>query len=200
MSSRAELVAAALERWETFKSDWPHTKPGDNAFDIGDALARLLRESQPVCPDCGGSGGVEYDTHLHLPCACSQPEPAPVVGDDEALLAVLDAAASHLTRTQDFELAQGVQAAATRHRAALADVARLTEERDSARASFYGNAEKAAQWFDELRQARATLAAVRKVAENYHDVDQVGDPPRWKACNPCAAEILNVLDGRAWPR
>jgi len=47
MSSRAELVAAALERWETFKSDWPHTKPGDNAFDIGDALARLLRESQP---------------------------------------------------------------------------------------------------------------------------------------------------------
>jgi len=78
-----EEIAAALERWDEVDE---HQIYGE-IWVRGEAMARLLRESQPACPDCGGSGGVEYDTHLHLPCACSQPEPAAVVGDDAALLA-----------------------------------------------------------------------------------------------------------------
>lgn len=41
-----------------------------------------------------------------------------------------------------------------------------------------------------------TLAAVRKIADDYHDVDVVGDPPHEVACNPCANDILNVLEGK----
>jgi len=185
--THAEQITAALENWERRR----YLCESLSSMAAGDEMAALLRESQP--------------------------EPAPVVGDDERVtesdLVRLEAGVlQYPLRPQDLaaeirSLRSACQAHAEAHEiemqthlAARADVARLTEERDSARASFYGNAEKAAQWFDELRQARATLAAVRKVAENYHDVDQVGDPPRWKACNPCAAEILNVLDGRAWPR
>lgn len=65
---------------------------------------------------------------------------------------------------------------------ARAEVARLTEERD--------NTTKA------LRRADSMLTAVRKIADDYHDVDVTGDPPREVACNPCANDILNVLEGR----
>jgi len=89
-----------------------------------------------------------------------------------------------------------------RLRAALSDVARLTdgcetyrkhavtslEQRDRARAMY---TEKCL----ECDKAEATLAAVRKVADDYHDVDVVGDPPHEVALNPCANEVLLALDG-----
>ena len=43
--------------------------------------------------------------------------------------------------------------------------------------------------------AMVMLARIRAIAENYHDVDVTGDPPREVNCNPCAAEVLAVLDG-----
>jgi len=54
-----------------------------------------------------------------------QTEPAPVGGDDEALLNVLDAIETKLASTEQYELAIGCQSVATRLRAALSDLARL---------------------------------------------------------------------------
>lgn len=92
---------------------------------------------------------------------------APAVGEDEALLNVLDAAASHFIRTQDYELAQGVQAAAVHLRAALADVARL-----EARPSRYEDLaaiEQLQVQVDHYRtgmtDARAALAAAEQEKE-----------------------------------
>lgn len=166
--TRAAEVAAALERWS--QSVTYHQSRA-----AGDALAALLRESQPVT--------------------------APVVGDDEALLAVLDAAASHLIRTQDFELAQGVQEAATRLTAALADVARL--ESSPSRYEDLMAIEQLQTQVDHYRKgmiaARAALAAAVVDAERLR-ADFPPAPPLPTVdcqCRTCRRMIEDQLRARA---
>lgn len=110
----------------------------------------------------------------------SQPA-APAVGEDEAIRKWLDA--------RDFIGTEAMMDAgddlAARVHVLLADVARLTEENHRLAeqiGELDGDLDVAEQERDE---ARATLAAVRKVAEEY-DLKP----------NPCAAAIMGILEGK----
>lgn len=135
----------------------------------------------------------------------SQPA-APAVGEDEAIRKWLDA--------RDFIGTEAMMDAgddlAARVHALLADVARLQKELDGTTFREERYAEDAAgarlaledaraetlKWVTDHAQLQGKLAAVRKVAENYNNVDFVGDGRIEMTTNPCAAEILNVLEGK----
>jgi len=105
--TRAAEVAAALERWTAMTN--PVDGPGDisqkDALQAGDTIARLLREAQP--------------------------EPAPVGGEDEALIREANAVACILFGEHRVNMQDDIHRLVRAFRRALADVARLTEERDS---------------------------------------------------------------------
>lgn len=218
-------IAAALKRLAAWKRgvDWDLLSTGQMIDDI-EALLLSLRAANPPagaeragepfdwwCPTCqigvpplhvtyqerhdprvGGCGQVVQ----------SKPEPAtPAVGEDAGAdcectcaselaekVRVLLADVARLQKELDGatfreeRYAEDAVGARLALEDARAEVARLTEERD--------NTTKA------LRRADSMLTAVRKIADDYHDVDVTGDPPREVACNPCANDILNVLEGR----
>lgn len=214
--TRPEQIAAALERWdaETNPIEGPSEISMTGTIHAGDTLARLLRAANPpageeraaepaTCTDCGGLGYVEEGAHPCMKCdGTGKPEPAtPAVGEDagadcectcaaelaekvRALLADVARLQKELDGTtfREERYAEDAVGARLALEDARAEVARLTEERD--------NTTKA------LRRADSMLTAVRKIADDYHDVDVTGDPPREVACNPCANDILNVLEGR----
>jgi len=177
MTRPAEVVAA-LERWRI------ETEPGADMPSMssvkaaGEALAALLRESQP--------------------------EPAPVVGDDDAALLAKtqDWLCHNLTVTPDSHY-RNVQALLERCSAALADVARLEEEQ----------AKEAREWNDlrdrydatvlELTQARAALsAAVRSVAKRACEATAewaMEDPsvlsPEWIESGKAGQQMNAIIDG-----
>ena len=177
------------------------------------------RATEPVCPTCRGWGiigseraAIEGHASHESPCpdcdpihalgvALATPPATPAVGEDagadcectcaaelaekvRVLLADVARLQKELDGTtfREERYAEDAVGARLALEDARAEVARLTEERD--------NTTKA------LRRADSMLTAVRKIADDYHDVDVTGDPPREVACNPCANDILNVLEGR----
>lgn len=211
--TRAELVAAALERWEYARKQWPEKV----IVDGGDALAVLLRESQPepALDYLGNAIGEEP----------SDSQPAPVVGDDEALHGALPEVAraeAHpdvppLSADALYDIGRGVgcdhlgryavaeiKDLRTRLRAALADVARLEEEQ----------AKEAREWNDlrdrydatvlELTQARAALAAAvaegdqfcRTLVDLYDAADETGQPWRRISVSNALIDGLRARAGR----
>lgn len=131
----------------------------------------------------------------------------PAVGEDEAIRKWLDA--RDCVGTTEAMMDAGDDLAARVH-ALLADVARLQKELDGTTFREERYAEDAAgarlaledaraetlKWVTDHAQLQGKLAAVRKVAENYNNVDFVGDGRIEMTTNPCAAEILNVLEGK----
>lgn len=202
--TRAEEIAAALERWEKTTATVP---ADDDVFAAGQRLARLLRaefEPQPARPwVCGIFGG-----DLKKPTE-SQPEPdpaAPAVGEDEALLNVLDAIETKLASTEQYELAIGCQSVATRLRAALSDLARL-----EARPSRYEDLmaiEQLQVQVDHYRtgmtEARAALAAAvaegdqfcRTLVDLYDAADETGQPWRRISVSNALIDGLRARAGR----
>ena len=128
----------------------------------------------PATPAVGEEAGADCE------CTCA----AELVEKVRALLADVARLQKELDGTtfREERYAEDAVGARLALEDARAEVARLTEERD--------NTTKA------LRRADSMLTAVRKIADDYHDVDVTGDPPREVACNPCANDILNVLEGR----
>lgn len=113
--THAEQITAALENWERRR----YLCESLSSMAAGDEMAALLRESQP--------------------------EPAPVVGDDEALLLEAQQCASMMeelysqTGNRDYtDVVEVIDALTARLRAALADVARLTEELERERVRLAG--------------------------------------------------------------
>ena len=128
--TRADRIAAALEHWKKW-AEYLRAFSGNTlgrAADAGDALAALLRE----------------------------PQPAPVVGDDDAALLAKtqDWLCHNLTVTPDSHY-RNVQALLERCSAALADVARLTEKYDDARS-------RIASLDEEVEMTRAALATAEE--------------------------------------
>lgn len=205
MSTRAEQVAAALERLQKTIAHLKKYSDDDSAFiqllGEADTLARLLREreanppaslessgEQENCVRCGnrtgkgttplssvyykGTGplcGWCYDLMCNHNGDVSMPDPA--VGEDEALLNVLDAIETKLASTEQYELAIGCQSVATRLRAALADLARA-----EARPSRYEDLmaiEQLQVQVDHYRtgmiESRAALADVARLAHALSD-------------------------------
>lgn len=179
-------IAAALEGIATWRGTALFIR--DEQADACLEAARLLRATNPPA---GAERATEAvytdDTPLMLEYREADEPATPAVGEDEALLRNLDLFGSDERHVWVF--AATFKDAASRLRALLADVARLTADRDEADETMFA----ALAWKGELQ---ATLAAVRKIADDYHDVDVTVDPPRKVACNPCAAEILNVLEGK----
>lgn len=231
--TRSEEIAAALERWERIPK-YPDLY-AEEKTEAGDELARLLRESQPEpnpptnsessteaadwwCPFCGqavpGSNVTYHETHDTRCGGCGnrvmverpQTEPAPVGGDDEALLNVLDAIETKLASTEQYELAIGCQSVATRLRAALSDLARL-----EARPSRYEDLmaiEQLQVQVDHYRtgmtEARAALAAAvaegdqfcRTLVDLYDAADETGQPWRRISVSNALIDGLRARAGR----
>lgn len=148
--------------------------------EITAALERLERTgcvNKPATPAVGEDAGADCE----CTCASELAEKVRVLLADVARLQKeLDGATFREER-----YAEDAVGARLALEDARAEVARLTEERD--------NTTKA------LRRADSMLTAVRKIADDYHDVDVTGDPPREVACNPCANDILNLLAGNYIP-
>lgn len=177
--STPEEIAAAISSWRVLSV---YASEGVKA--AGNELARLLRAAnpsnssnsspEPATPAVGEDAGADCE----CTCASELAEKVRVLLADVARLQKeLDGATFREER-----YAEDAVGARLALEDARAEVARLTEERD--------NTTKA------LRRADSMLTAVRKIADDYHDVDVTGDPPREVACNPCANDILNVLEGR----
>lgn len=172
------------------------------------------RATEPVYTD---------DTPLMLEYREADEPATPAVGEegDTELLALADVLALESHDSDPDAVYEAVATLAARLRALLADVARLQKELDGttfreeryaedavgarlaledARAEVARLTEERDNTTKALRRADSMLTAVRKIADDYHDVDVTGDPPREVACNPCANDILNALDGRTWPR
>lgn len=153
--TRAEEIAAALHAWEKIK-----TRRGARfvLIERGNVLAYFLRESQPEpaaparCPGCGGNGEIEGGAFTAFPCSkcggTGKTKPAPAVGEDETLLVQWhDDIVPHASPISSPIVKVG-NALAARLRVALADVARLTEERDNALKDG-AEANRIARWFTE---------------------------------------------------
>lgn len=209
----------ALDGAVTAREKWYGCEHSPAILRTANPPAGSERATEPVCPTCRGWGiigseraAIEGHASHESPCpdcdpihalgvALATPPATPAVGEDagadcectcaaelaekvRALLADVARLQKELDGTtfREERYAEDAVGARLALEDARAEVARLTEERD--------NTTKA------LRRADSMLTAVRKIADDYHDVDVTGDPPREVACNPCANDILNVLEGR----
>ena len=171
--TRADRLDAALERWEAFRIQGTI----EDAFEIGNEMARLLRESQPE----------------------------PVVGDDDAALLAKtqDWLCHNLTVTPDSHY-RNVQALLERCSAALSDLGRVREDRDRTARDWNDLLKTYDATVLELTQARAALAAAvaeereacAVIAESHEDTEGLPMEPCATSCPHAIASRIRARAGR----